>query len=244
MNTVSENLFQDVMQVCRNGHVVTDQMRTCPERSRYHCERCGATTLHACSTCGQELPGAIVVPGLSPVGTRRPPMFCPTCGVIFPWHRPGGKARSVPALKTLEMLLARLPRVIRELRQRWGTRAPLAIDDQHDLEDLVRALLPLYFDDIRLRSRTPSYCADTRTDFLLYPEKIVLTVKQTSLEQKESHLEPQLREDLAFYRTVPECRMLVVYVFDPQGYLPEPRQLERMWSQADEAPMVRTVISG
>src|SRR5436190_175428 len=87
MTTALAHLFQDVLQVCRNGHVVTDRLRTCPDHSRHHCERCGTTTLHACLTCGWELPGAIVVPGLDPVGMREPPQFCATCGAPMPWHR-------------------------------------------------------------------------------------------------------------------------------------------------------------
>ncbi|HMF17926.1 MAG TPA: DUF2321 domain-containing protein [Gemmataceae bacterium] len=95
---------QDVMQVCRNGHVVTNQMRTCPEQSRHHCERCGATTLHACSTCGQELRGALLVPGLQPIGVSGPPHFCCNCGAAFPWHSRPGLANSISAAHTLENL--------------------------------------------------------------------------------------------------------------------------------------------
>ena len=36
---------QDAMQVCRNGHVITDLLRTCPERARTHSDRCGAATM-------------------------------------------------------------------------------------------------------------------------------------------------------------------------------------------------------
>ena len=61
---VAEGPMQDVMQVCRNGHVITDLLRTCPERGQTHCDRCGAATIEQCLTCGQSLPGAIAVPGL------------------------------------------------------------------------------------------------------------------------------------------------------------------------------------
>jgi hypothetical protein len=65
--------IQDVMQVCRNGHVITDLLRTHPECAQTHCDRCGAVTLDCCPTCGHELPGAFVVPGLQPVGARPAP---------------------------------------------------------------------------------------------------------------------------------------------------------------------------
>jgi hypothetical protein len=243
MTTAVSEFKQDVMQVCRNGHVVTVQMRTCPEQSRSHCARCGVTTLDACSTCGQELAGAIVVPGLQPVGTPRPPQFCSMCGVAFPWHGRPGQAKASAAANTLETFLRRLPLAVRQFRSRWSTRPPFRVEDEHDLEDLVRALLPLVVDDVRLRSRTPSYAPDTRTDFLLYQEKIVLTLKRTSPGQVQAFLEEQLQEDKAYYRNTSDCRMLWIYVNDLQGQLQDPRILETIWSQEEDGPPLRCVIS-
>ena len=57
---------QDVMQVCLNGHVITDRLRGRPEHALSRCDRCGAPTLYRCPTCGRELPGARGVPGLEP----------------------------------------------------------------------------------------------------------------------------------------------------------------------------------
>jgi len=242
MTTAVSEFKQDVMQVCRNGHVVTNQMRTCPEQSRSHCERCGCNTLHACSTCGQELAGAIVVPGLQPVGAPRPPQFCSMCGAAFPWQSRPGQAKATAA-SILETFLRRLPLAIRQFRGRWSTRPPFCMEDEHDVEDLVRSLLPLFFDNVRLRSRTPAYAPDTRTDFLLYQEKIALTLKRTSAGQAQSFLETQLQEDRAYYRNISDCRTLWVYVNDPQTHLQDPRILETIWSQGEDGPPMRCVIS-
>src|SRR6516164_2076406 len=76
---------QDVMQVCRNGHVITDRLHADAESGRNRCERCGAATLDRCLTCGQELPGAVALPGLLPIGGRPIPQYCSTCGAAFPW---------------------------------------------------------------------------------------------------------------------------------------------------------------
>src|SRR5439155_25452025 len=76
-------------------------------------------------------------------------------------------AVAAPPLAALETLLRRLPRVVHELRSRHGERPPFRAADGYDLADLLRALLPLHFDDVRPPSRTPSYAAATRTDFLL-----------------------------------------------------------------------------
>jgi hypothetical protein len=216
----SEDPVQDVMQVCRNGHVVTDLLRSCPERALMHCDRCGAATLERCPTCGREIAGAIAVPGMQPVGARRPPSYCAACGAAFPWtHRP--VAVTPEALTRLETMLARLPRVARELRVRHGDRPPFRVADERDLEDLLRALLPLHFDDIRPQCRTPRYSAGTRTDFLLPAERIVVAAKLAL----ESQLVEQLREDAEYYRALGGSRTLVAYVHDPEAVLREPPTL-------------------
>ncbi len=222
--STTEEPVQDVMQVCRNGHIITDLLRSCPERALTHCDRCGADTIDRCETCGRDLPGAIAVPGLQPIGSRQRPLYCATCGAAFPWTE-----RPVPAapgaLASLQTLLHRLPRVIRQLRVRHGDRPPFRVADERDLEDLLRALLPLHFDDIRPQCRTPRYAATTRTDFLLAPERIVLTIKLAGAGVCEPQLAEQLREDVAYYRAHSGCLTVVGYVHDPEGLLREPPML-------------------
>jgi hypothetical protein len=221
MMSSTEEFVQDVMQVCRNGHVITDLLHSCPERALTHCDRCGADTIDRCQTCGLELPGAIAVPGLQPVGSRQRPLYCAACGAAFPWAaRPTRNASG--ALASLETLLQRLPRVIRQLRVRHGDRPPFRVTDERDLEDVLRALLPLHFDDIRPQCRTPHYAAATRTDFLLAPQRIAVTAKWASAAVREPQLGEQLGEDAAYYRTDGCCKTMVAYIHDPEGKLREP----------------------
>jgi hypothetical protein len=233
---------QDVMQVCRNGHVITDLLRTCPERGLSHCDRCGATTLDRCLTCGGEIAGALVVPGLQPVGVRRPPMYCAACGGAFPWTDRRHPDPREP-LGLLEAMLRNLPRTVRQLRVRHGDRPPFRVADEHDLEDLLRALLPLHFDDVRPQCRTPRYATDTRTDFLLAPEHIVIAAKLIRADVREPQFAEQLREDAAHYRALPNCTTLVVYVHDPEALVREPQTLAT-GAQGEGELRVRCVVGG
>jgi REase_DpnII-MboI/Uncharacterized protein conserved in bacteria (DUF2321) len=237
----AEGCRQDVMQVCRNGHVITDLLRTYPERGLTHCDRCGAATVECCLTCGRELPGAVYVPGLLPVGGRQPPWYCATCGAPFPWaDRPSPAAPGTLAL--LEPLLRRLPRVVRQLRVRQGDRPPFRVEDERDLEDLLRALLPLHFDDIRPEGRTPRYAPGTRTDFLLAAEGTAVTAKYARPGVREPQLAEQLREDADYWRQR-ACRTLAGFVYDPEGLLRQPAVLETAWSVREEDFEVRCVIA-
>jgi len=235
MSTIIDRV-QDAMQVCRNGHVITDLLRTRPERGLTHCDRCGAVTMDRCETCGCELPGAAVVPGLQPVGMRPAPAFCSACGAAFPWT----KQRRPPkreSLVILDNLLRRLPLVVRQLRVRHGDRQPFRVVDEKDLEDLLRALLPLHFEDIRPECRTPSYASVTRMDFLLAPESIALTIKLA----KPRILE-QVAEDTAYYRVHRKCRTLVVFIYDPEASLREPCSPPAASTDDNEDLEVRCVI--
>jgi hypothetical protein len=229
---------RDVMQVCANGHVITDLLRTHPEQGRSHCDRCGAPTFDRCQTCGCGLPGAIPVPGLTPVGERRPPLCCPACGASFPWSRTPAPARGEP-LAVLEHLLRRLPLTIRQLRSRHGDRPAFCVRDVYDLEDLTRALLPLHFDDIRPECRTPTYALATRTDFFLATDRIALTCKYVTSELREPRLSQELEEDAAYWGPG-RCGCLVVLVHDPERRLYDPCRLEAEWGRQE--PVVRCVI--
>src|SRR5215467_2388400 len=104
--------IRDVMQVCRNGHVVTDQFHAIPVSRSAHCVKCGETTLWQCETCGHPLQGAKVDLGLTLVGHQRPSPYCPACGAAFPWAQVRRQTSDKSALEKLTGLLRRLPRVV------------------------------------------------------------------------------------------------------------------------------------
>jgi hypothetical protein len=232
----------DVMQVCRNGHVITDLLHTFPEQARGHCEQCGAATLEQCLTCGREIPGAIFVPGAVPVGHRSPPHYCSACGAAFPWTDRPRKAQGPAALAILENLLRQFPLVVRHFRDRSADRPAFTVNDERDLEYLVRALLPLHFNDVRPESRTPRYSALTRTDLLLSPSGMALTLKRATPDVSEAELGQWVREDIEYYRQR-GCRVLVYFVYDPEALLRNPRALETQWAGLSEDLRVYPIIA-
>ncbi len=233
--------LRDVMQVCYNGHVITDLLKSCPQLRQSTCDQCGAATLDHCLTCGAELPGAVPTPGL--VGSRRAPERCLRCGAPFPWTQANPAPAPDDALTPLTKALRRLPRVIRELRNRQTDRPGFRIEDRRDLEDLLRALLPLWFDQVWPQSRTPSYAAQTQTDFLLTSEQIALTVKLVGSSINEQQLASQWQEDISHYAAQPNCRTLLGVVYDPLGAIPDPRRQETAWSRTERMLKAQWLIA-
>jgi len=233
----------DVMQVCENGHVITDLLMSQPGRGQRHCDRCGAPTLDSCPTCGQKIPGSVPLPGLTTTGYRRAPACCATCGAAFPWSR--RVERSGPReTGDLEQLLRRLPAMVRQMRSRYSTRPTFSIADLHDLEDTVRWALALEADDIRLEIRTPVYAPDSRTDLILKASRTIVCCKLAGPLAREDQMAAQLREDIDYYRDRTDCDALVFLVYDPEGLLREPEVLEGIWTEKIGKLSVRCIIAG
>ena len=114
-------------------------------------------------------------------------------------------------------------RVARQLRSRYDNRPTISIEDEYDVQDLLHALLRLYFDDVRPEEWTPSYAGKSaRMDFLLKEEKIVIEVKKTRKGLGDKELGDQLIIDVERYKIHPDCKKLICFIYDPEGRIGNP----------------------
>lgn len=117
-------------------------------------------------------------------------------------------------------------KVARQLRSRHDNRETLKIEDEYDVQDLLHALLLLYFDDVRAEEWTPSYAGKSaRMDFLLKNERVVIEVKKTRLGLADKELGDQLIIDVERYKVHPDCKKLICFVYDPEGHIGNPNGL-------------------
>ncbi len=80
----------------------------------------------------------------------------------------------------IELLCLRFHTVAAQLRGRHSERSTLDVTDEYDVQDLMHALLRVFFDDVRPEEWTPSYAGKSaRMDFLLPVEQVVVEVKKT-----------------------------------------------------------------
>jgi hypothetical protein len=127
----------------------------------------------------------------------------------------------------LEQLLKRFHDVARQLKRRHNGRETLIITDEYDVQDLLHALLRTIYDDVRPEENSPSYAgASSRIDFLLKKEQIVVEVKMASASLKDKAIGEQLIIDMKRYQTHPDCKTLVCFVYDPEGFIKNPTALE------------------
>jgi hypothetical protein len=165
----------------------------------------------------------------------------------LPWVKPSAKGNENggdhPELSTLERLLRRFHRTVRQLKHRHDNRTSFSVLDEYDVQDLLHALLRGLFDDVRPEEYTPSYAGGTsRMDFLLKTEQIVIETKFASESLKDKQLGEQLIVDIGRYQSHPDCRKLICFIYDPHGNVKNPAGLEADLSRAHGKLEVNVIV--
>lgn len=127
------------------------------------------------------------------------------------------------SISTLYNVLNHFNDIVKQLRKRYNGRATLDVTDEYDVQDLMHSLLKIFYDDIRKEEWTPSYAGKcSRQDFLIKKEHCVIEVKMTRSGLTEKDLGDQLLIDIARYKTHPDCKSLICFIFDPDGRVSNP----------------------
>jgi len=85
---------------------------------------------------------------------------------------------------------------------------------------LLYSLLQLYFDDVRKEENNISNAGgNTRMDFLLKNENVVIEAKMTSDTLKDRKICDELLLDIARYKSHPNCKTLIIFIYDKGDYL-------------------------
>lgn len=147
-------------------------------------------------------------------------------------------------LSLIEKICRRFHAAARQLQSRHANRSTITIVDEYDTQDLLHAILRLHFDDIREEEWTPSYAgAASRVDFLLKAEQIVIEVKKTRASMTSKKLGEELIIDRAKYEQHPDCKILVCFVYDPEGRIGNPVGIERDLENRESKLKVRVIIA-
>lgn len=89
----------DTMQVCLNGHYITDCYHTSPQFRKQFCTLCGASTITNCPNCKAEIKGDYLNSQVVILGQSTPvPNICEYCGKDFPWKAQKEKEEGVKPL--------------------------------------------------------------------------------------------------------------------------------------------------
>ena len=118
--------------------------------------------------------------------------------------------------------------VARQLLQRHSSRKTLRVDDEYDAQDVVHALLRLFFDNVVEELVTPFYAGgSTRIDVVLPRYRLGVELKITRPGLRDHPVAGQLIEERDRYEAEPNIVHLLCLAFDVEGVLADPRGLEQ-----------------
>jgi len=243
--------YQDVQQVCLNGHQITDSYNKSPQFRKNFCPKCGAETIHQCPECSSPIPGNYDVPGVISIGFETSiPSHCEKCGKTFPWTKSKvelanqvSEVSEINYMKLIEQICSKFHLIAKQLKSRYDDRDTLVIEDEYDTQDLLHSLLHIFFEDIRAEEWAPSYAGGcSRVDFLLKKEEIIIEVKKTRKTLKAKQIGEQLIIDSQKYKVHPNCKKLFCFVYDPDGWVANPMGIENDLNKSDDDFEVKVLI--
>jgi hypothetical protein len=148
------------------------------------------------------------------------------------------------AIATIEQLARGFHWVAYQLNQRYDRRPGFNIDDEYDVQDLFHAMLRPFFDDIRPEEGTPSHAGkNSRIDFLLKSEHIVIEIKKTRKGLDGKKIGQELTIDKDYYRSHPDYKAFIAFVYDPDRYISNPKALEKDLAISSDSLFVKVIIN-
>lgn len=141
-------------------------------------------------------------------------------------------------------MLSCFHRFVQQLKCRYNQRNTIEIRDEYDVQDLLHAILKLHFEDVRPEEYQPSYAgSSTRVDFFLKNENIIIEVKKTRIGLKDKELGEQLVLDREHYKRRKENKILICFIYDPDGLINNPSGLKNDLSETTSEMNTIVVIS-
>ena len=129
----------------------------------------------------------------------------------------------------VESILVRFGEFCRSLERRQRSKPQILVEDEYDVQDFLRSILRLHFNDVRSEEPNPSMAgASSKSDIFLKPEQIVIEVKFVKKQKglTDKTLGEQFAVDLVRYKSHPEYKTLYFFTYDPNKILSNPNGLK------------------
>jgi hypothetical protein len=150
-------------------------------------------------------------------------------------------------LKTIEQVCNRFHRFAVQLRKtpRKDQSIPqLSIQNEYDVQYLLRAILSLHFDDIRPEEPGGSSAgSSSKADFWLDDEKVVIETKYRGSSLADKKLKTDLNTDIGDYQKIAHCQTIVFFIYDPENRIENPDGFEKDFNnRTHEKLTIKTFI--
>jgi hypothetical protein len=111
----------------------------------------------------------------------------------------------------------RFHRAVSHVTKRRKGKKPIDFSDEYDLQDVFGVILKCLYESVKDEEWTPSYAGSAaRIDFLI---EDIATAAELKLARPNHKVGDELVVDIGRYRSRPDIRTLVCFVYDPEGHL-------------------------
>ena len=122
-----------------------------------------------------------------------------------------------------------------KLRNRKHKKPDFEIRDEYDVQDMLVAILSLFFQDVRPEEATPSKAGGSgRMDILLKQQKIVVETKMMRDTLTTKKCRDELLVDKEIYAQHSDCETLICLVYDPENRIANPHGFEQDLAESKE----------
>ncbi len=147
-------------------------------------------------------------------------------------------------LELVRKVCIRFHAVTRQLRLRKDYRPTLEVEDDHDLQDLLCALLKVEFDEVGIEEWTPPYGQGTPSRaFLVNHDHITVVAKKTRPGLTTKELAEQIAADSAYHGGRSTCRTLFCFIYDPEGRIGSPKRLETDLTSVSDRYTIEVLVA-
>lgn len=187
---------------------------------------------------------ALVIPPPSPdtsSAAGAPAAATPPAPAELPTRMP---ATDQDTLELIRKVCVRFHAVTRQLRLRKDYRPTLEVEDDHDLQDLLCALLKVEFDEVGIEEWTPPYGQGTPSRaFLVNHDHITVVAKKTRPGLTTKELAEQIAADSACFGSRSTCRTLFCFIYDPEGRIGSPKRLETDLTSVSDRYTIEVLVA-
>lgn len=161
-------------------------------------------------------------------------------------HAPSAPADALVAAEDKLVHICRsFPAFAKRLQKRRADRPAYVVEDEYDVQNLMHAMLGLFFDDIRPEEPTPTAAGGSaKVDFLLKAEGVALELKMTRPDLKDNKTGGEALIDIGRYPKHPDVRSLIYFVYDPDGHITNPKGLIADIERDYGALRAKVVVAG
>lgn len=151
--------------------------------------------------------------------------------------------QEITPLDKIEKIFNNFHKIAKKLENRYNDRETIEIDDEHDVQDLLEALLLLEFSDIRSEEPVPSDAGGgSNIDFLLKNYEIGIEIKHTTSDD-DRKIGEELTTDIEKYKQHPNVEKLICFIYNPRHTLRNPEGLKKdLNNKSDDDLPIHTYI--